>query len=113
MTTSMIRSNGSRLFSSRRPTTRVSTKIKKKTSVARITMSMAPPLRERRQGPGNGGQRRGLVVELDGHVGAPDVRRVGLQLDPELELVAAVELVVAEHEPAVTARLALGLRLDR
>src|SRR3954454_15632311 len=107
MTTSMIRSKGSRLLSSSRPTTRVRTKTRKKTTVARRTRSMAAPLRERRQGSRDGGQRRCLGVELHARVRAADVRRVRLQLDPDLELVARLELVVAEDHPAVAAGLAL------
>src|SRR4051812_17395323 len=113
MTISMIRSNGSRLLSSRRPTTRVSTKISRKTMTARSTRSMAwSSLREGGEGAGHGGQRRGLVVDLDAGVGLPDVGRVGLELKPDLELVALRELVVAEHELAVAARLALRRRLE-
>src|SRR3954465_13622859 len=117
MTTSRIMSNGSIELSSRRPTARVTPKIKKKTKTGRKTRSMAGS----RGGPlGQDGERAGEaddrllgVVELDRVRTAPDVRRVDLELQPDAQHVAGLQRVVAQHDPPVAARLADGRGLDR
>src|SRR3954454_16097213 len=108
MTTSRIRSNGSIELSSRRPTARVTSRIRKKTKVVRRTRSISG---QHRDVGVDRHERRVGVVELDADRAGPDARRVDLELQPDDEPVAGVERVVAEDHLAVAARLAdrLGL----
>src|SRR5919202_4665064 len=111
MTTSRIMSNGSIELSSRRPTARVTTKIRKKTTTVRKTRSMGSG--ERRDGAGDARDRLLGVVELDGVGPATDVRRVDLELEPHAQEVARLHRVVAEDDAPLARGLSDRGGLDR
>src|SRR3954447_7059519 len=103
MTTSRIRSKGSIELSSRRPTARVTRRIRKKTKVVRRTRSMSGQHRDVGM---DRHERLVGVVELDADRAGAGARRVDLVLQPDDEAVAGVEPVVAEDHLALAARLA-------
>src|SRR3977135_302211 len=106
-----MKSNGSRSLSWRRPTMRVTIRMKKKTTVARITRSMASW--EDRHRAVDVGERGRAVVDLDVLPALADVRRVDLAVDPGDQLLAGLQLAVGEHDLAVLAVGFARFRHDR
>src|SRR4051812_17031095 len=100
-----MRSNGSRVESSRRPTTRVMKSRKRYISAARITMSMELSY------SGEAGQRavdgkEQAVAILQLHVGGTtaDARRVRLELDVQDVALSCRNVPEVERERSVAAR---------
>src|SRR4051794_12518349 len=109
-----MRSNGSSVESSRRPTTRVMKSRKRYISAARITMSIGLSYsREAGQRSVDGKKQAVSVLQL--HVGgmSPDGRRVRLELDVQDVALSCGNVPEVERERPVAARLADGARLDR
>src|SRR4051794_13474675 len=109
-----MRSNGSSVESSRRPTTRVMKSRKRYISAARITMSIELSY------SGEAGQRavdgkEQAVAVLQLHVGGmtPDARRVRLELDVQDVAIPGGNVAEVERERPVATRLTDGAWLDR
>src|SRR5215216_7349317 len=106
MTTSRMRSKGSMLASSRRPTARVTTRMRKKTTAARRTRSM-PHLTQGRTMTVliHARERPRLVVERDRNVLAAHGRRIDLRLEIDHQRVAGNEPIVAQDQALAAAGL--------
>src|SRR5689334_22707237 len=112
MTTSRIRSKGSIEPSSRRPTERVTRNTRMKTMIVRRTRSTAASGQDGDRAV-DGGDRLLGGVELDPVGTVADGRRVDLELQPDRQVVAGLQVGVA-HDDASVARLhPLRLRVDR
>src|SRR5579885_1077456 len=105
-----IRSNGSSALRLRRPVILVSRKMKKKATVARMTMSMASGVDGDRAVDVE--QRRALVCELDVLRAVTDVCRVNLELDEGDDRVSSGDVAELEDDAAVVASFADRLRVD-
>src|SRR3954469_4878543 len=111
MTTSRIRSNGSKVESSRRPATRVTRRIAKKPSMARRTTSTRAS-GEDRHGAVDAGQGALAVAQDDVLRLSPDGRRVHLEGDVQREVLPGAELAEGQLQAAVVRALIRWGRLD-
>src|SRR5215207_3689911 len=111
-TTSRIRSKGSRVESSRRPTARVTNHTKTKRTIARTTMSISGALGPDGDRAVDCGEQLVAVIELHVLRAVPDVGRVHLELEEENVLLPGRDAAELEGEAAVAARLADRGRLD-
>src|SRR3954464_14524122 len=110
MTTSRMRSKGSIWLSSRRPTARVMTRIRKKTKMVRRTTSMADQgktVMSRSMAAIHVSASSSSRPQERGAVGAVrGVRGVDLDVQPDDEPLAGVDGVVAEDQAPVAAGFA-------
>src|SRR5512133_82469 len=109
MTTSRIRSKGSIEDSSRFPATRVTRKMKRKMTVARIGRSIGSG--EARELACDRGHDRVAVIQLAALGAAPPRHRSDLVLEPQSQRLPRAEGVVVERDPAVAVDLLRCLRL--
>src|ERR1700761_2789495 len=110
-TTNRIRSNGCNELSSRRPAILVTRKMKKKTTVARMTRSMASG--EDRQRAVDASYLCRAVIQHDILASFCNVGWIDLEIDPHDQRVPGRQLVVGQNDTSVACCLIAGIRRDR